>query len=154
MNNFNLVLRTYTAMRQMTADDLALLNTLRALGDTDREKLIEAMSDKPQKKSSKKSAGGGGSGKAKSKHASSLAEKVGGTLASIAKTVGGDDDNARKIIDAMDHDDDGSGRCQAKRSDDRICMLLPDHNIHHLTTANEYHEFVAPPASSAAGAGD
>lgn len=160
MNNFNLVLRTYTAMRQMTADDLALLNTLRALGDTDREKLIEAMSDNPQKKAGKKSADGGGG--RKSKHASSLASAIKGTAGDVTVPLTGVEAKTSVGQLGVKIEEDGvlssgGGRCQFVRADGKLCLLLPDHNIHHMTTAREYHEFVAPPttgksdAHSAAG---
>lgn len=40
--------------------------------------------------------------------------------------------------------DDDTIRCQFTRADNRPCHLLPDHNIHHLESAAEYHPFVLP----------
>lgn len=51
--NLKLILRTYSALRQLTDDETALLETLRGLTDTERELIIEALS--PQTKSTKKS---------------------------------------------------------------------------------------------------
>lgn len=51
--NYRLVLKTYTALRQMSPDDLALLDTLRGLSDTEREMMMDALS--PQKPAAKKS---------------------------------------------------------------------------------------------------
>lgn len=133
---------------------MSLVEQLHALEPDERNFILDLLVpepepvSKPQKKSSKKAAGKGGG---KSKHASSLAEKVGGTLASIAKTAGGSDDNARKVIDTMDAG--SSPRCQFTRYDGKLCLLLPDHNIHHLATHPEYHEF-QPAEQAAATSGD
>lgn len=142
MSNFSLILRTYTAMRQMSPDDLALLNTLRALNDVDRQKLIETMSDKPQKKSSKKSAGGGGRS-SKSARAAGMAKTLNGNLSQRRQET---------IDDVVERDTEEPDRCHFIRADGNPCKLLPDHNIHHMTTANEYHEFQSV-VSSAAGSG-
>lgn len=129
--NLRNVLRAYSLLRQLSDDESALLNILRALNDNDREQLVASMSDKPSKKSTtKKPAGKGGSGK------SARGE-------SLAKQISGRAQSAIRLPEGATTDDENSGRCQAKRSDDRICMLLADHNIHRLPTAMDYHEFVA-----------
>ena len=47
-------------------------------------------------------------------------------------------------VDSNDSDDNGDNdsRCQFIRSDDKICNLLADHNVHHLKASMDYHEFV------------
>lgn len=54
--NIRNVLRIYTLERQLNADDIALLNTLRAMNDSEREALVETLSPQPVKKAGKKSA--------------------------------------------------------------------------------------------------
>lgn len=73
--NLRNVLRAYSLLRQLSDEESALLQTLRLTNETERALLVETLSDKPQKKSSKKSAGKGG----KSRHASSLQQQIQGT---------------------------------------------------------------------------
>lgn len=110
-----------------------------------------------KKKSSKKSAGGGGG---RSSRGESLKQQISNRAQSATRP------SAAPITDSDNNDDGNAPRCQAKRSDGRICMLLPDHNIHHLTTVVDHHPFVstaqtAEPSSNQAtsetgkgGAGD
>ena len=56
MTNLKLILRTYSALRQMSPDDIALLETLRGLNDGDRELMVETLQGKATgKKAGKKS---------------------------------------------------------------------------------------------------
>lgn len=82
----------------------------------------------------------------KSTRAASLQQQISGTGSSLIQPPAGM---------TRDSDDSTHARCQFTRSDGKLCLLLPDHNIHHLPTAMDYHEFVAPSATNAAtGSGD
>lgn len=139
--NLKLVLRTYSNLRQLTDDETALLETLRAMNDGEREMLVESLSPQPQKKSSKKAAGSG-----KSKRAAELGDTIRSRTQQKPTTMTSD-------IDIFSDE-----RCQFIRADGKPCKLLPDHNIHHLATANEYHPFVSSaqpvtnPSSASGGA--
>jgi hypothetical protein len=50
--NLRNVLRTYGLLRQLTDDETALLNTLRAMNDNERELLVQSL--QPEKKAVKK----------------------------------------------------------------------------------------------------
>jgi hypothetical protein len=158
--NLRTVLRTYALLRQLTDDESALLETLRGMSEGERELLVESLSpEKPTKPATAKtfercvrcgntkhhnfhkdSSTDGFhefqvpvvAGK-KSQRAASLAEKVGGTLASIAKTVGGDDEGARRFIGAL---------CMA-------CSHDEDYEDHQQPSPH-YHPFAS--SSSARGA--
>lgn len=123
MTNLKLVLRTYSALRQMSPDDIALLETLRALNESDRELMVETLAGKAMgKKASKKSS-------KKSTRASSLGAAVKDGLRRREPTVGGFADDTDML------------RC----SD---CGAVSDDNVHHKRTDPNYHPFVstAPPA--------
>lgn len=142
--NLRNVLRAYGLLRQLSDDESALLNILRALNDNDREQLVASMSDKPVKKAGKKSAGGGGRGRSGSK-----SQRASG----MAKTL--NDNLSQRRQEALEDITGESGEPCVK------CNLRADANIHHLQTQDDYHEFVAPPtttgksdAQSAAGGGD
>lgn len=130
--NLRLVLRTYAAYRQMSPDDVALLETLRALNDSEREAFVEALADKPQKKSSKKSPAA-----SKSRRASGIGEQLSSRRQEKAAAT------------TDDIDGDKYERCQAERDGGKVCFLLPDHNVHHLTNHPNHHPFTSPaPAAS------
>lgn len=102
----------------------------------------------------KKPAGKGGGGK--SKHASSLESAIKGTTGGVTVPLTGVEAKGSVGQLGVKIEEDGvlssgGNRCQFKREDGRTCMLLPDHNIHHLTTAREYHYFVSPAAHAATG---
>lgn len=121
MTNLKLILRTYSALRQMSADDIALLETLRALNDNDRELLLDAMTDKPAgKKASKKSSTSKSS--TKSSRASSLRGKIQGTA---SRTITGP--ACATCGNVEDH---------------------PDHDVGHYLSAHEFDagKSAAPPA--------
>lgn len=131
MTNLKLILRTYSALRQMSPDDIALLETLRALNDNDRELLVETMTDKPAtKKASRKS--------------SKKSERASGMAAQLNKSLG----QQRAVTTKDDNYDPEVERCTFLRDDGRVCFLLPDHNVHHMKSAQGFHPFVsaAPPA--------
>lgn len=48
--NLRNVLRAYSHLRQLTDDESALLETLRAMNDSERELLVESLQDKPAAK--------------------------------------------------------------------------------------------------------
>lgn len=131
--NLRLVLRTYSALRQMSPDDITLLETLRALNDNDRELLVEMMTDKPAgKKAGKKSS-------KKSTRASSLGAAVKDGLRRREPTVGGFADDADMLRCTAIVDDNGG---------EMECGETIDNNVHHKRTDPNYHPFVsiAPPA--------
>lgn len=141
------VLTIYNAERQLSDDETALLNTLRKMTDAERGMFVEGLTDKSQKKAGKKSASKSGS---KSSRASGMASAISRSLESSRKaTVANDDDEFKRKVQEVVLDDD-TVRCQFTRADNRPCHLLPDHNIHHLESATEYHPFV-PPAQPADG---
>lgn len=118
--NLKLVLRTYSALRQLTDDETALLETLRGMTDAERELTVETLSPqvKPTKKAGKKAAG-------KSRRAASLANQI------QARALDGGVSKMR--CDALVDDNGG----------EMLCGQYADHNIHHLATAAGYHEFTA-----------
>lgn len=118
------VLTIYNAERQLSDDETALLNTLRKMTDAERGLFVDGLSDKPQKKSSKKAAAGNG----RSKRGESLAKQI---------------QTARPNLDG------GVSKMRCSREG---CGEYADHNKHHLTTDPDYHEF-QPAATSAAGSG-
>lgn len=136
--NWKLVLRIYGNLRQLTDDESALLSTLRAMNDTERELLVESLQpQKPAgKRAAKKSAG-------KSRKAASLGEAVKGNLQRREPTVGG-------FADDVDH-----LRCTSRYDNAKgICNEAEDNPIHDPALGyGGYHEFV-PPAQSAAANGD
>lgn len=140
--NLRNVLRAYSLLRQLSDDEAALLNILRALNDNDREQLVASMSDKPQKKAGKKAAGGGGKS-SKSARASGMAKTLNDNLSQRRQET---------IDDVVERDTGEPARCHFTRANGNPCKLLPDHNIHHMTTANEYHEFQS--ASTTTGKSD
>lgn len=131
---------------------------LRGLSEDERQMLMLVLEPgvKPSKKSSKKSAGGGGGG-TKSRHASSLGQQIQKRQRRTAADESDDDnrfDGAGAQAAREEFLSDSSGvRCQFTRADGKLCLLLPDHNIHHMKTANEYHEF-QPAQQAAATSGD
>lgn len=118
--NYRLVLKTYTALRQLTDEETALLETLRNMTDAERELTVETLS--PQVKSTKKA---GKKAAGKSRRASGMAEAI---RNSVERGRVASNDNA-----LCDYVFTGGGSC--KRS--------ADHNIHHLQTDSLYHEFTA-----------
>lgn len=69
--NYRLVLKTYTALRQLTDEESALLTTLRNMSESEQELMVETLS--PQSKSAKKR---GKKSATKSRKASSLANQI------------------------------------------------------------------------------
>lgn len=178
--NLRNVLRVYSLMRQFDDDESALLNTLRSLSDPERELLVESLSPS-QKKAGKKSASKspGKSAHASSLESTIKARGNGlcvAELTSTGKPCGmarphvihsdhNQDVNAHNFLSAARlqeqqnptvggfADDTDDTRCQFTRADSRPCHLLPDHNIHHLESAAEYHEFQSL-EKAAASSGD
>lgn len=144
------VLTIYNAERQLSDDETALLNTLRKMTDSERGMFVEGLTDKSQKKAGKKSAS---KSSGKSSRASGMASAIGRSLESSRKAVVADDDSEfqRKVQEVVIDDD--TVRCQFTRADNKPCHLLPDHNIHHLATAAEFHEFVAGKSDAQSAAG-
>lgn len=137
---------------------LTIIDEINSWPDDERNFLLDRLDPKEEvkavkKKSSKKSAGKGGGGK--SKHASSLESAIKGTTGDVTESLTGVEAKGTVGQLGVKIEEDGvlssgGNRCQFKREDGRTCMLLPDHNIHHLTTAREYHYYFAPPATHAA----
>lgn len=135
--NYRLVLKTYTALRQLTDEESALLNTLRAMNDTERELLVEALNPtrgtgKGLKRTTKKHG--------KSQRASGIATQLNKNLSQQRQTM--------------------QGSCTYRYPDDspvnskQVCDEDVDNGVHDPTMGYVgYHEFV-PPAQSAAASGD
>lgn len=194
--NLRNVLRAYSLLRQLSDDESALLNILRALNDNDREQLIATMSDKPQKKAGKKPSIrvaadarciGYPPGSVqvcgllkkdlihhsrtaaafhefipppgKSKHATSLASAIKGATGDVTVPLTGVEAKSSVGQLGVKIEEDGilssgGNRCEFIRADNKPCHLLPDHNIHHMKTANEYHEFQPAEQAAATSGGD
>lgn len=138
--NLRNVLRAYSLLRQLSDDESALLETLRAMNDSERDLLVESLSPQPQKKSSKKTAGSKSGGK--SKHAESLQQQISGRAQSVTQPP------AAATADA----DNSDVRCVKLIGGEKglePCEERADHNVHHLRTHPGYHEF-QPPATHAA----
>jgi hypothetical protein len=152
--NLKNVLRTYSLLRSLTNDESALLDTLRAMNDAERELLVEllvpATVRKPATKQQRKVEHCGvcdytkraavhkdttlsdyhefQSSKPKSARAASLAEQI--------KT-------SNRPLD---------GGVSKMRCDREGCGEYADHNVHHLESTVGYHEF-QPQRAAAVGAG-
>lgn len=135
------VLTIYNTERQLSDDETALLNTLRKMTDAERGMFVEGLADKSQKKAGKK---GASKSSGKSARASSLQQQI---------SSGNSGRSPIQPPAAATVLDDDTVRCQFIRRDAAPCHLLPDHNVHHLESAAEYHEFV-PPEKAAASSGD
>lgn len=139
MRDLKLVLRTYSNIRRMTSDDLALLETLRAMSDTEREMTVETLQDKPAgKKSSKKSS------TSKSSQSSTKSTRASGMATQLNTRLAG----RERERQAATKDDDP---CQYEYDGSVPCCFPADANVHHLTSDPNYHEFYAgksnaPPA--------
>lgn len=132
--NLRNVLRAYSLLRILSDEESALLETLRAANDNERQLIAEAMSDKPQKKSSKKGAGKGAS---KSARASGMA-------AALNKSL----QQQRKVT--ADDGDDYAFCAYAYPETGLTCGAYADANVHHKKTEAGYHPF--HPLSSASPA--
>lgn len=161
--NWKLVLKIYGNLRQLTDDESALLNTLRAMNDTERELLVESL--QPQKSAGKKAVKverkvehcvacdytkrhavhkdstrddyhefqPSSSASKKSQRAAGIKEQLNKNLSQQRVT-----DNHKCVYE----------------SDGKICLGLEGDAIHDATMGyGGYHEFV-PPAQSAAASGD
>lgn len=111
---------------------MSLVEQLHALEPDERNFILDLLvpeaepAKKSQKKSSKKRVGKGGGG-GKSQRASTLAEKIQGTVS--GKT--------------------GSGFCVYKPASGTVCNEVESNSVHHDTIYTDYHPFV-PAAQSAA----
>lgn len=103
--NFRAVLKVYNGLRQLTDDESALLNTLRAMNDTERELLVESL--QPQKAAGKKAAKARKSA-SKSPRATSLSSVIQRT----PKTKDDDDSSSQQCSYQM-----GDETCDATISD-------------------------------------
>lgn len=124
--NWKLVLRIYGNLRQLTDDESVLLNTLRAMSDTERELLVESL--QPQKLAGRKAAKSRKSG-SKSPRATSLSSVIQRT----PKTK----------------DDDGSSQPCSYLMGNESCDAVVGDPIHDKSFGYAgYHPF-QPPAQSA-----
>lgn len=137
--NLRNVLRAYSLLRVLSDDEAALLETLRAANDNERQLIADAMSDKPQKKSNKKSAGGGKSS-TKSTQASGMAAQL------------------NKSLQRQRHVTGDGIRCTYQYPQDSpvnaglTCDEGGDNSIHDpMMGYAGYHEFVPPATHAATG---
>lgn len=102
--------------------------------------LPEKHDHRPKKKASKKSS--------KSEQSSSKSSRASGIHAQLKERR----QEQREPMTTKDDDyDPEAERCTFVRGDGKLCYLLSDHNVHHMKTHPEYHEFesgksAAPPA--------
>lgn len=181
MTNLKLVLKVYTAYRQMSPDDIALLETLRALNESDREMLMETMAGKPATKKTatktrtyqrceqcgktkghvfhKDSSNDGYHifqppvSSSKSQQLPSKSPRASGMAAQLNRSLA----QQRAVTTTKDDDyDPDAERCTFPRDGGKVCFLLPDHNIHHMKSAQGFHPFQlssdAPPAPASSPA--
>ena len=162
--NLRNVLRTYSLLRQLSDDESALLATLRAMSDSERELLVESLQpDKgagKKKAAAKKSAG-------KSPRASNMAATLGKNLAQQRKpmcaTCGSTDPNDGDHGTGEGQHEfstDVGGRLQKLMSnedrctfeiDGKVCKGLAGDAIHDATMGyGGYHEFVGGEAAQTA----
>lgn len=131
--NIRQVLKAFTALRQLTDDESALLETLRGATDAERELLVETLA--PQKvmtkRAGKKSASKGAS---KSARAQSLSGAIHRT--------------PKPKVDSDADDVDPNAHCQKEFAGGFICDEPADANVHHLRGATGYHEFDAGKSSA------
>lgn len=120
--NIRQVLKAFTALRQLTDDESALLETLRGMSETERESLVVALS--PEKTATKRASRKSSRGASKSARASGMAAAIKNNLQRREPTVGGFADDA----DMLHCSDCGAG------SDD---------NVHHKRSDENYHPFVS-----------
>lgn len=124
--DLKLILKTFSNLRRMTSDEVAFLETLRAMNESEREALVETLSPQPVRKSSAKK-----SASKKSPRASSLEQQI--------QKRGRREPTADETLDDLTG---GFEPCT-------VCEAAPDANIHHLQTIADYHPFqsAAPTAS-------
>lgn len=176
--NLRNVLRAYSLLRQLSDDEAALLETLRAANDNERQLIAEAMGSKPpQKKAGKKSAGGGGRsvafanikcaevladgsvcGKSFGAHSGypnsghQFKEPTGRSKRgeSLKQQISSSGIR-RPSTTTTDDDSDGFCRHRFNEGKGHVCGVQQDHNIHHLENMVDYHPFVAadqPPTTT------
>lgn len=128
--NIRSILKIYTLERQLNPDDIALLNTLRSMNESERELLVESLSPaskttkKVGRKASSKSAG-------KSSRASGMAAIISGNLS-----------QRRQII------------CGYIYPDKSACNQPEDNPIHAVDGGYAgYHEFTTGKSSAPRAAG-
>lgn len=133
--NIKLITKALHTLSLLSDEDVDIALKLRALNEDERELLITVLEPmKPTgKKSSKKQP-------SKSKRASGLGDAIKGNLQRREPTVGGFADDADMT------------RCMAT-DEDGPCGYPPDHNIHHLNTNPDYHEFVLAATEQSAAVG-
>lgn len=106
--NLKNVLRTYSLLRQLGDDETALLNTLRALNDAERELLVESLS--PSSKGTKKAGKKAGKGASKSARATSLQQQIQATkrpaLCTCIMTINGNSEPCQGTENDAVHDKD------------------------------------------------
>ena len=124
--NIKSVLRVYSQLRNLTDDETALLETLRAMSDAERELTVEALQpQKVVKKASKKSSN-------KSSRASGMAAAIKGNL-----------DQRRE-----------ASVCVFIYADNSHCNQKEDNPVHDPNGGYAgYHEFQPSDATAAHGAG-
>lgn len=135
--DLKLILKTFSNLRRMTSDEVAFLETLRAMNESECEALVETLSPQPARKSSTKK-----SASKKSARASSLEQQI--------------QKRPRLAVPPDDNEDDG--RCTYRLGEDAggpvICDATVDNNVHHKQGDPDYHLFspAAPTASDLSSA--
>lgn len=135
--NLKLVLRTYSALRQLTDDESALLTTLRNLNDSEREQLVESLA--PVKVIAKKTR----KPRTKSQRASALESQLKANTEAQRQAKSNDDG-----------DDEDGPRCTYLMGDGAPCNATEHSPVHRRDGGYlKWHEF-QPRKSAAAGGGN
>lgn len=168
--NYRAILKVYKDERKLTDDETAFLNVIRRMNESEIALLIEGLSDKPQKKSSKKSVGKEreydhclrcGTTKRDSSHKDQSSPDYhefqssknsdaasGGKSSTKSARASGMAAQLNRQLDGRRQEEVVIGDPDAGCSD---CIYVFAHNVHHLPSAEGYHEF--QPAEQAAATG-
>lgn len=146
--NFKRIIQFNNLRSQLTEQELTLADALRTATEAERELLVESLI--PQKQAKKTIT----TRKAEHCAACDYTKRH-----QVHKDVSRSDyhefqsskpksAHAKSISSAIQRTpkskvDDEDERCTVLRDDDKICGLLPDHNVHHMTSARGYHPFVS-----------
>lgn len=131
--NIRQVLKAFTALRQLTDDESALLETLRGLNDAERESLVLAL--QPEKTATKRASKKSNKSASKSRRASGMAAAINRSLSQ----------QRRVAICAAMVDDNGG---------EMPCGEVEGNPIHDSTMGYAgYHEFQSAPVAHEAVAG-
>lgn len=130
--DLKLILKTFSNLRRMTSDEVAFLETLRAMNESECEALAETLSPQPVKKAAKKPA-------------SKKSPRASGMEAQLSSRR-----QQRQVARAGDDSEDGNALCGYIYPDRTDCTEPKDSRLHDPNAGYAgYHPFVS--ASPAPG---